>query len=64
MENKAVIRNKFYLKPSPSLSAALARMDARDVEHRVTVLSKKLTALETTSTPEFIVEDVISNTRH
>ena len=59
-----MIRNKFYLKPSPSLSAALARMDARDAEHRVTVLNKKLTALETTSTPEFIVEDAISDARH
>jgi uncharacterized lipoprotein YbaY len=54
-----IIRNKFYLKPSSSLSVALARMDARDMEHRITVLSKKITTLETRSTPEFIVEDAI-----
>lgn len=40
------IRNAFFLKPSPSLAAALRRMDARDEQYCAHLTAKRLKQLE------------------
>jgi hypothetical protein len=57
-----VQRNKLYLKPSPSLAAALRRIDAREDAHRARLAEERLAQVERAlarGPVTFTVEDAI-----